>query len=153
MTSIDKEKYDQILKLDLKNIAKKVKEKTKWSKNKIKKIEMEYRKFLFLIYKTMNKDIGIVPSKEIDEFWHMHILDTRKYAEDCKHIFGKFIHHEPAYEKANKKHLKQLFEMTRDIYETFFGIGSFSNKSSALCMYQDFSKGKLKSNALCFCSS
>src|SRR5262249_39319225 len=30
-----------------------------------------------------------------DRFWHMHILDTRKYAADCDAVFGHFLHHFP----------------------------------------------------------
>ncbi|HSW20197.1 MAG TPA: hypothetical protein VLJ86_23450, partial [Ramlibacter sp.] len=32
---------------------------------------------------------------DIDRFWHMHILDTRKYAADCEASFGHFVHHFP----------------------------------------------------------
>ena len=29
----------------------------------------------------------------MDGFWHMHILDTKAYREDCQKIFGRFIDH------------------------------------------------------------
>lgn len=40
---------------------------------------------------------SIIPHKEVDEVWHMHILDTRKYAADCENIFGHFLHHFPYF--------------------------------------------------------
>jgi hypothetical protein len=52
-----------------------------------------YRAFLFLC-KTYPDEI-IVPTKEVDDFWHLHILDTRSYIEDCQHIFGHYLHHFP----------------------------------------------------------
>ncbi len=52
-----------------------------------------YRAFLFLC-KTYPTEV-IVPIKEIDEFWHMHILDTRNYIADCYTVFGYYLHHFP----------------------------------------------------------
>lgn len=40
---------------------------------------------------------GEVPSKVIDEVWHAHILDTRRYAADCERVFGQFVHHYPYF--------------------------------------------------------
>ncbi|NJN86389.1 MAG: hypothetical protein HC881_08865 [Leptolyngbyaceae cyanobacterium SL_7_1] len=37
----------------------------------------------------------LVPPDDIDQVWHYHILDTQKYATDCQHLFGYFIHHFP----------------------------------------------------------
>ncbi len=34
-------------------------------------------------------------SPEIDLFWHEHILDTKKYKQDCEMVFGRFLHHVP----------------------------------------------------------
>lgn len=52
-----------------------------------------YRVFLFLC-KTYPTEV-IVPIKEVDEFWHLHILDTRSYIVDCDTIFGYYLHHYP----------------------------------------------------------
>jgi hypothetical protein len=37
----------------------------------------------------------IIPTQEVDEFWHTHILDTKKYAADCEKFLGQFLHHFP----------------------------------------------------------
>ncbi|HEY9689815.1 MAG TPA: glycine-rich domain-containing protein-like, partial [Coleofasciculaceae cyanobacterium] len=38
---------------------------------------------------------ALVPSLDVDEVWHCHLLDTHKYAADCQWLFGRFIHHNP----------------------------------------------------------
>ncbi len=35
------------------------------------------------------------PTEQIDAAWHEFILYTKDYAEFCKEIFGKFVHHVP----------------------------------------------------------
>lgn len=59
----------------------------------IESAEAGYRQFLKLAAK--HPDAPLVPSKEVDEFWHMHILDTQRYSADCERIFGYMIHHDP----------------------------------------------------------
>ncbi len=69
--------------------------------------------------KRMNAHLAIV-----DKFWHQHILDTRKYAEDCERIFGFFFHHFPyfgmrgAEDKAN---LDSCFTETNELFVQEFG--------------------------------
>ncbi len=55
--------------------------------------EAGYRKFLKLAAKY--PDTPVVPNEAVDEFWHMHILDTQRYAADCERIFGYILHHDP----------------------------------------------------------
>ncbi len=43
-------------------------------------------------------------SDDLDLFWHEHILDTMKYAQDCKCIFGHFIQHDPHIDKRPYHH-------------------------------------------------
>jgi hypothetical protein len=52
-----------------------------------------YRQYLILCLRY--PDVGIVPTKEIDQVWHTHILDTAKYQQDCDEVFGFFLHHFP----------------------------------------------------------
>lgn len=40
-------------------------------------------------------DIKSLLTDDIDEFWHLHILDTIQYRSDCHTIFGTFIEHIP----------------------------------------------------------
>lgn len=52
-----------------------------------------YKNFLYLQKKYFS--YPLVPTKEIDEFWHNHILYTKNYHKDCSHIFGHYLHHQP----------------------------------------------------------
>lgn len=64
-----------------------------WAREQADVVEAEYRRFLVLM-KTY-PDEQVAPLADVDTFWHYHILDTLKYAEDCENIFGYFLHHFP----------------------------------------------------------
>src|SRR5688572_19376486 len=66
-----------------------------WSRETAEHMEGEYKKFLTLLVKY--PEATIAPSKDVDAFWHGHILDTMKYAEDCERVFGYFLHHFPYF--------------------------------------------------------
>ncbi|HTI17547.1 MAG TPA: hypothetical protein VL598_07780 [Trinickia sp.] len=59
----------------------------------VARAEAGYRQFLKVAAKYPEEPV--VPSEEVDEFWHMHILDTQRYGADCERIFGHFMHHDP----------------------------------------------------------
>lgn len=58
----------------------------------------------------------LVPTREIDEFWHNHILYTREYARDCECIFGKFLHHDPSLPDEDVQVLVDQFHVTKQLY-------------------------------------
>lgn len=64
-----------------------------WSRARADAAEQAYRHFLYRI-KTCPHG-SMVPSVEVDTFWHYHILDTRRYADDCVAALGYFLHHDP----------------------------------------------------------
>lgn len=78
--------------LDLSLIKKKVAQKQGWSEDYADKVEVDYRAFLAKGEKGGNR-----PTVDVDEMWHTHILDTKKYAADCQRMFGGFLHHIPSY--------------------------------------------------------
>jgi hypothetical protein len=86
---------EKILNLDLECVSYKLHIEKGWSIDKIDMIENEYKAFLSLAGESSKYNFRIVPSKDIDEFWHQHILDTEKYIKDCIDIFGRVIHHFP----------------------------------------------------------
>lgn len=67
-----------------------------WSEARTRAAERAYREFL-LFAKLLPQEAA-VPSADVDYFWHFHILDTHKYADDCERIFGYFLHHQPQVE-------------------------------------------------------
>jgi hypothetical protein len=92
-----------------------------WSLEKTKRIAQEYKKFLVLC--LLNPDEAIVPSSLVDDFWHLHILDTQKYAEDCQNFLGFFLHHFPYFGMRGEKDLENLqaaWKNTLALYQKTF---------------------------------
>ena len=92
-----------------------------WSLAKTKQIANEYKKFLALC--LLHPEEPIVPSSLVDDFWHLHILDTQKYDEDCKQFLGYFLHHFPYFGMrgdADLENLKMAWKNTLDFYKTAF---------------------------------
>ena len=92
-----------------------------WNKDKCDSVEVLYKRFLHLCKKHGK---GIVPTKEIDQFWHYHILDTRAYCEFCDEVFGGYFHHYPYFGMRgadDEDNLKTAFFRTKEIYHKEFG--------------------------------
>lgn len=93
-----------------------------WNDGQCDFADMEYRKFLSL--KKWYPKLIFVPSKLVDKFWHEHILDTQSYANDCKKVFGHFLHHYPyfgIYDDKDQDNLQSAFDETVKCYEQHFG--------------------------------
>jgi len=84
--------------LDLSSVRLKVIEKLGWSYEKAAQVELEYRRFLYALAHKRQEDLISPPTPEVDEFWHQHILDTRRYREDCERVFGRYVDHTPGLE-------------------------------------------------------
>ncbi len=80
--------------LDLEPIAYKVYRDEGWTIERTDEVERKYRIFLKTVRELASPG-SVGPTREIDIFWHHHILDTQKYAEDCQNYFGYFLHHYP----------------------------------------------------------
>jgi hypothetical protein len=78
----------------------------RWPREYAEYLATEYKKFLTLLVKY--PDETIAPTNEVDEFWHLHILDTRKYAADCESVFGYFIHHFPYFGMRSEEDAQDL---------------------------------------------
>ncbi len=102
-----------IVRLDLGAIRQKAAERHGWSGETAQALEDEYRDFLILI--AENPGSVISPwSDALDLFWHEHILDTARYAADCKRIFGRFIQHDPHISRNPYRHestIKRTMEL------------------------------------------
>lgn len=92
-----------------------------WTASQCDEAEKDYKKFLALKRTYPGKEI--VPNKQVDLFWHQHILDTVKYADDCQEIFGYFMHHFPYFGMKDEQDMQNLvnaFEETKDLYLLHF---------------------------------
>jgi len=85
-------------------------------------VEQRYWRYLCMV--CLNPDGSVVPTKDIDLFWHQHILDTRAYARDCETIFGEFLHHYPYFGMngpLDAQDLNDSFEETKVTWAHLFG--------------------------------
>lgn len=109
-----------------------------WEREQCDLVEVWYKRYLILNLIYPNEQN--VPSKEIDEFWHYHILDTHKYAEDCQQTFGYFFHHFPYFGlrgEEDAKNLHEAFEQTKFRFEQEFGQPLSDLKKSFVPGYED----------------
>ena len=91
-----------------------------WTSEHVEQIELAYRRFLVLHAKYPQQQIA--PTKDIDAFWHAHILDTRKYAADCQRIFGEFVHHYPYLGMlGDQKQWQQAADTLNQLFVSEFG--------------------------------
>jgi hypothetical protein len=95
-----------------------------WTREYADGIEQGYRNYLTMLAKYQDHAEDILLSKDVDEFWHTHILQTIKYSEDCEAVFGKYLHHAPhvgEVTSADKAKRIALAEKTRHLYQREFG--------------------------------
>src|SRR5437879_937585 len=52
-----------------------------WTREHAESIERAYRTYLTMLVKHPSKMEDIAVSRDVDEFWHAHILHTMKYTE------------------------------------------------------------------------
>lgn len=81
-----------------------------------------YRQFLTLHLRYPEQTL--VPSALLDLIWHFHILDTRKYIEDCNRIFGSYLHHDPYFgigSEQSRLENQVGWEVTQQLWEREFG--------------------------------
>ena len=106
-----------------------------WSREQADKVEADYKRFLTLVAKYPEQTIAL--SRETDKFWHAHILDTMKYADDCQQVFGYFLHHFPYFGLRGAQDAAQLAQAGKDmerLYEQEFGESMPAGASAAYCM-------------------
>jgi len=95
-----------------------------WTREYADGIEQGYRNYLTMLAKYQDHAEDILLSKDVDEFWHTHILQTIKYTEDCEVVFGKYLHHAPHIGEVTQTDVEKrtaLAEKTRHLYEREFG--------------------------------
>ena len=93
-----------------------------WSREYADGMELAYKRFLMLL--VTHSEETIAPNKDVDKFWHGHILDTLKYAEDCQNVFGNFLHHFPYFGMRGEEDAKNLAAAARNmkrLYQQEFG--------------------------------
>lgn len=114
-----------------------------WNQESADAVEREYRRFLCL--NKIYPDQEFSPLADVDVFWHYHILDTRKYAQDCARVFGTLLHHCPSerVDEAKDEQVRlERGERLQVLYEATFGEADPAAQA-----------GKPRATAYCGCAS
>ncbi|MBX3620241.1 MAG: hypothetical protein KF891_09700 [Rhizobacter sp.] len=105
-----------------------------WSADHADRMELAYKRYLMLHAKYPG--VTLAPDQDVDRFWHLHILDTRKYAADCEAVFGYFLHHFPYLGLRggdDAQVLQAAFETTQALYAQEFGADDAGDARAAWC--------------------
>lgn len=91
-----------------------------WTLDYTKRAIAEYKKFAFL---TVIANHQVVPSDQVDQVWHAHVLLTQSYWEEfCPKVLGKTLHHHPARGgRSERAEFHRLYTQTLASYRQFFG--------------------------------
>lgn len=86
----------------------------RWQRTDAEACAQCYKNFLWL--NKVHQGQALVPTRDIDEFWHNHILYTRNYVRDCLAIFGYYLHHEPTSPAEDPAILVNHYLATKALY-------------------------------------
>lgn len=106
---------------------------SKRSESKIRESVDRYKKFLALIKKYPG--VTFVPTKDIDDVWHSHMLSPRAYCLDTITYFGQILDHNAGFgsienEKENWIH---AFNMTSEIWRIEYNEEYTRRKTGKYC--------------------
>jgi len=93
--------------------------------SRLDSIELVYRQYMYLCAIKPKMSLS-VPSNEVDEFWHCHIIHTRSYQDFCNDIAGYFIHHAPHSALATNKEKKVARRNLLSLFVIHFKDSTFA---------------------------
>ena len=91
-----------------------------WSDDQIRHELSRYEKFLLLAQRHPGQPLA--PTKNIDEMWHMHMMNPRAYYNDCQRLFGDILDHDGGF-GSNADELPVLqrtFDKTAELWKKEF---------------------------------
>jgi len=103
-----------------------------WTRDRAEKAVQNYTRYM-----AVTKALGglqMVPNGDIDEIWHMHILDTRAYMADCNALFGEYLHHYPYFGmlgEQNRQQWLQVQKVSTNLWVQLFGEPLYGADSAA----------------------
>jgi hypothetical protein len=117
-----------------------------WTREYADSVGVAYKTYLTMLVKYPDDAEDILLSEDVDEFWHTHILQTRKYMQDCQNVFGNYLHHEPEIgmptAAANLEKRAAQLEKTRKLYEREFAYCAASAKAEKAAYCAANAKGE-----------
>lgn len=126
------------------NILQRVQKKhPDWNRGKVMDLIKEYKDFLYVCARDEEEH---VPSAEVDEIWHEHILFTKEYENWCNFL-GKKIHHNP--EKIGEtKSFDAGFQKTKQKIKTVSVSKPKAKKSESPSKYHNSSSPSYTSDVV-----
>lgn len=118
-----KNAHAHIYSMNLDMVIETLTRKYKWLNSEAEEASRQYRNYLWLL-KKYGLNQPLAPTEDIDEFWHHHILHTKKYREDCNNIFANYLDHTPishSQEKSAASNSPDPFEAMQNLYQKEFG--------------------------------
>ncbi len=117
------EAYEFDKPFDILPFSRKLARDQRWSTDRTARAIEEYRRFLFL---AATSPQPVSPSPAVDEVWHLHLTDTRRYWDEfCPQVLGRPLHHEPSRGgPAEAFRLDRQYTATLDAYERAFGAAA-----------------------------
>ena len=125
-----------------------------WSREYVERMAIAYKRFLTLL--VTHPETTVAPTKDIDKFWHGHILDTMKYAEDCERVFGYFLHHFPYFGMRGEEDAAALADAgrtTSELYEREFGESMTATAAFCAAAKPAFCAATAKESQAAFCAA
>ncbi|HEY2515953.1 MAG TPA: glycine-rich domain-containing protein-like [Polyangiaceae bacterium] len=88
-----------------------------WSAEQRERSLSRYEKWLAL--NERHPGACLAPTRDIDLFWHLHMLSPVSYARDCMKLFGLVLDHDGGFGKAEGElpRLRDAFEQTAAWWE------------------------------------
>lgn len=79
---------------------------------------------MWLNLKRLNPKSRLAPTREIDLFWHLHMLSPVAYYNDCIRTFGKIIDHDGGFGKGEGELplLQRVFTKTAELWQSTYGV-------------------------------
>jgi hypothetical protein len=107
--------------LDLTNVRLYCQQQHGWDSTYASEVEEGYRRYLSL--HLLFPETRFVATKDVDLFWHTHILHTRQYEADSEAVFGKMFHHDPVLvsETADLRPYADDFSKMLNVMQSVFG--------------------------------
>jgi hypothetical protein len=83
---------------------------------------------------------AIVPTHQLDQVWHTHMLDTAKYRADCDRVFGRFLDHFPyagLCGEDDRRAWQEHFVRTRNLFLEHFHVEIGTEPAASACSSHD----------------
>ena len=102
-----------------------------WKPESAERARIDFVRFAAL---TMVTGEPIVPSAQVDEFWHGFLLFTRDYLAWCERHFGAgfFLHHVPGHSGTSDGWVRTK-AIVADVFETVWDINATGTVQAADC--------------------